>query len=230
MIDYDKFDSPSAHVEFHSLNHSIAVILRNPASRDLYNLITERFPKNFLSHQDNCVFIPTENVKKTIREIYMMLREPDIQEYGILLMETKPNPIFFIIEYDFLTNAGYTLPPYNAPFEFLGHVNGADLTLTLLPNSIEINCCDELVPYIEKLGVDKDKMTGGFTTNHTHIDEVIYQLFELIQKSNLDKKFKIFKNTKPNFPATFRDAHRAELFFAELFKQTGHANPDEKSA
>lgn len=230
MIDYDKFDSPSTHVEFHSLNHSLAVILRNPASRDLYNLLTDRFPKTFLSHQDNCVFIPTDNIKKTIRDIYMMLREPEIQEYGILLMETKPNPVFFIIEHDYLTNVGYSLPKYQAPFEFLGSADGADLSLTLLPNSIEIKCSPELIPYIERIGVDKDVMTGGFTTNHTHIDEVIYQFFEIIRKENLNKKFKLFKNTKPNFPATFRDAHRAEIFFMELFKQTGHTTPDEKSA
>lgn len=229
MLSFDKFDSPSTHVEFHSLNHSVAVILRNPASRDLYNLLNEQFPKIFLSHQDNCVFIPSNDIKKTIREIYMMLRKPINQEYGIFLMETKPNPIFFVIEHDFLTNKGYALPPLNAPFEFVGNGTDTDITLTLLPNSIEIKCVDDLRPYVDMLGIEDDKMTQGYIANHTQIDEIIYHLYRLLVAENPPRKYKLFKNTKPNFPATFRDAHRAELFFAELFKQLGESAPDKQS-
>lgn len=217
MIDLDDFDSPSTHVEFHALNHSLVFLIKNPVSRDLYELLTAKFDKVLLSIQDNSAFLPTENPKKTIREVYMMLREPENQVFGIHLIETKPNPIFFAIENDFLSQHGFNLDPFDSPITFVSSAEQADISLILLQNSIEIKCSEELVEVVEGLGMSFDNMIKGYITNHTLIDDVIYQIFQELIKSNSPKKYKLFKNTKPNFPANFRDAHRADIFFNQLF-------------
>lgn len=219
MIDLENFDSPLTHVEFYALNHSLAFVMRNPVSKVMYELLQDKFKNVLLSFQDNCAFLPTTDIKKTIREVYMMLREPDVQECGIMLMETRPSPIFYAIESDFLISHGYKFVPHESPFFFHNKTEGADITVTLLKSSIEIKCIKEIVPFIEKLGISHDKLIDGYTTNHTLIDEVIYEIYKEMEKHSLPRKYRLFKNTKPNFPANFRDAHRAEVFFKSLFHE-----------
>lgn len=228
MIDLEDFDSPLNHVEFYSLHHSLAFVMRYPVSKVLYELLQERFSNRvLLSYQDNCAFLPTGDIKKTIRDVYMMLREPDNQECGIMLMEAKPSPIYYAIETDFLKLHGFDIPSHKSPFTFYEKSEGADITVTLLRNSIEIKCIDEIAPFIQKLGITLDPLINGYTTNHTLIDEVIYEIYKEMEQSELPRQYRLFKNTKPNFPANFRDAHRAEMFFKSLFANEETTSEDD---
>jgi hypothetical protein len=214
MFKSDQIEIFTKYIEFCKLRASIAFECKNPLEEEFYNLIQHEFDQIIISRANRCYFILSDDLNKTIREIYKLMRKPKFQQIRVFLSEKKPSVELYILESQTVSI------PVPSKLIFLKETQETlnksfDIELTVLKNSIEVTCITELDECIKNCSVKEEeklkensKKSKLYFTNHNLIDEFIDLIYSAISKLDTSNKPFTLIVRKPEMHQIFRDSFR----------------------